>query len=197
MLGALLSRPSRMAAYTVHAPPRAAGLPDAELAESLVFVRDGFSWMAAIFSPVYLLVRGEWRALALYLAVATAIVLVLQAIGAKPDWTGWALLLLNVVTGFEMSELRRWSLGGGGWQQIATVNGAGQDEAERRFFETWLPRRPTSAEPAQTMQPAAIPSAGAPYAIPHASTPPSATVQTQRAVDSLAARLRKQFALKP
>ena len=62
---------------------------------------------AAIFGPFYLLFRGEWRALAIYVVVADGCwPRVLQALGAKPDWIGWAMLLLNIVVGLEMSELQ-------------------------------------------------------------------------------------------
>mgnify|MGYP000866695914 CR=1 FL=1 len=180
MLGAILTR-SRTAAYTVHEPP-ARGASLVARAESLVFVRDGFSWMAAIFSPVYLLVRGEWRAFFVYLVLAFLLAAGLQEMGAHPSWMGWMLLMLNIVMGFEMSELRRWSLARRGWRQIATVNGTGQDEAERRFFEKWLPDDgPAHAADAPLHA----------YAAPHAGT-----VQSHRAVHDLAQRLRAKFALK-
>jgi hypothetical protein len=183
MLGALIARPSRSAAYTIHEPP---GTPASkeELAESLVFVRDGFSWSAAIFSPFYLLFRGEWRALAVYLVIATALAALMQALGAQPDWIGWAMLILNVIFGLEMSELRRWSLSAAGWREIATVNAAGQDEAERRFFESWYP----SSAVASSGHGNVAPSDG------YARTDTASRIQ--RSLDGLSARLRTKFALK-
>ncbi|WP_439543701.1 DUF2628 domain-containing protein [Hyphomicrobium sp.] len=183
MLGALIARPSRMAAYTVH-EPREKPASKEELAENLVFIRDGFSWLAAIFGPLYLLFRGEWRALALYLVIATVLGAALQALGARPDWIGWAMLLLNIVVGLEMSELRRWSLSRAGWREIATVNGAGEDEAERRFFESWLP----SATVASSGHDGAIPSPR--------NTRDDTASRVQRSLDGLSARLRSKFALK-
>ena len=45
-----------MLTFTVHEPPSPP--PDRlERAESLVFVKDGFSWTAALFGPVWLLVH--------------------------------------------------------------------------------------------------------------------------------------------
>lgn len=183
MLGALIARPSRMAAYTIHEPPQTAASKD-ERAESLVFIRDGFSWSAAIFSPFYLLFRGEWRALALYIVVAAVLAGVMQALGAQPDWIGWAMLFLNLIVGLEMSELRRWSLSAAGWRQIATVNAAGQDEAERRFFEYWLPGV-DDAPPA----PGVSRFAG--------DDRNDTATRIQRSLDDLSARLRNKFPLKP
>lgn len=182
MLGALIARPSRMAAYTVHEPPEKLASKE-ERAESLVFIRDGFSWLAAIFGPLYLLFRGEWRALALYLVIATVLAVVLQALGAQPDWIGWAMLLLNIVVGFEMSELRRRSLSRARWREIATVNGAGEDEAERRFFESWLP----SVEAAPS---------GYDGGVPYGDARDDTASRIQRSLDGLSARLRSKFALK-
>jgi hypothetical protein len=138
MLYWLFNGMARVSAYTVHQPPHAGGTK-LERAESLLFVADGFSWRAALFSPFYLLVRGEWLALAAYAAAALVLAGILELAGAREDWFVWMFILLNVVTGFELSELKRWSLGRAGWQEIATVSGRGQEEAERRFFDVWLP----------------------------------------------------------
>jgi hypothetical protein len=139
MLGSLLHfGRARVAAFTVHQPPETGGTK-LEQADRLLFVGDGFSWRAALFSPFYLIVRGEWLALAAYAGASILALAVLNLIGAKPDWYIWTWLLINVVIGFEASEIKRWSLGRAGWHEIATVSGAGQEEAERRFFEAWLP----------------------------------------------------------
>jgi hypothetical protein len=129
---------ARVSSFTVHEPPESGGTRF-EQAERLLFVGDGFSWRPALFSPFYLLFRGEWLALAAYAGAAILAVAILNLIGASADWCVWTWLLLNVVTGFEASEIKRWSLAHTGWREIATVSGAGQEEAERRFFEAWLP----------------------------------------------------------
>jgi hypothetical protein len=151
MLGWLLSGRTRVSAFTVHEPPHvppASGGTRLGRAESLVFVGDGFSWRAALFSPVYLIVCGEWLALAVYAAAAVALSAFLALIGAEPDWAVWMFVLLNVVIGFEMSGLKRWSLARAGWREIAAVSGRGQDDAERRFFEAWLPTVPADGSDA-------------------------------------------------
>ena len=46
-----------MLTFTVHEPPN----PPADRidrAESLVFIKDGFSWIAALFAPLWLLATG-------------------------------------------------------------------------------------------------------------------------------------------
>lgn len=172
-----------MAAFTVHEPPGAGG-GRMERAESLLFVRDGFSWRAALFSPFYLFVRGEWLALAAYAVAALALVAVLRLSGAESDWYAWMFAVLNVVTGFEVSELKRWSLGRRGWREVATVSGRGLEEAERRFFEVWLPSLPDDG------------AAGPPTARRIVLPGDGATARLEAGVERLAARLRNKFALK-
>lgn len=141
MLRLLLDGIARVSAFTVHEPPQISGTR-LERAESLLFVADGFSWRAALFSPFYLLVRGQWLALAAYAAAAVVLWVLLAAAGAGNEWFTLIFIVLNVIAGFEASELKRWSLGRAGWQEIATVSGRGQEDAERRFFEAWLPSVP-------------------------------------------------------
>jgi hypothetical protein len=81
-----------------------------------------------------------------------------------------------------MSELRRWSLSAAGWRQIATVNAAGQDEAERRFFEYWLPGVDDTPS-----------TAGGTRFDDRNDT----AARIQRSLDELSARLRSKFPLKP
>src|SRR5262249_49070220 len=114
MAGWLTSGRSRLATFTGHEPPVVAP-PRLDRAEDVVFVRDGFSWAAALFAPFFLAIRGEWLGLAVYAVAVTVLSLVLDAIGAAPDWMMWVVLLLGVITGFEANELQRWSLARRGW----------------------------------------------------------------------------------
>ena len=176
---------ARMAVFTVHEPPGAGGTR-LERAESLAFIRDGFSWRTALFSPVYLVLRGEWLALAAYAAAAIVAAAVLWLAGAENQWYGWTFMLLNVVAGFEANEIERWSLARAGWREIGTVSGRGHEEAERRFFDAWLPTLPADA-PGET---------------PHLSSGPApaprsdVVAHVESALHRLSAWLRRPFAAK-
>jgi hypothetical protein len=178
MLRWLLNGMARVSAFTVHEPPESGGTPF-ERAESLAFVEDGFSWLAALFAPIYLIVRGEWLALAAYTVAALVLMSILSLVGASDNWIGWMFLLLNIVTGFELSAFKRWSLSRAGWREIATVSGRGREEAERRFFEDWLP---------------VVSSDGAAIgALAHRATKPDLETRVEDAVQRLAGRLRAKF----
>lgn len=184
MFGWLFNGMARVSAFTVHEPPQAGGTK-LDRAESLLFVGDGFSWRAALFSPLYLLMRGEWVMLAAYAAAAAVLWAILALAGADSGWYAWAFILLNVIVGFELSEVKRWSLGRAGWSEIATVSGRGQEEAERRFFDVWLPSIPAGTPRVES---------GAPHGTRF--TPHIDVAKHKEAVQRLATRLRSKFLLK-
>jgi hypothetical protein len=128
--------------YTVHEPSN----PPADRmdrAERLVFVKDGFSWMAALFTPIWLIVHRLWWPLLGY-AILTGVVLRLGA-SLDSDWAGLASLALHLLIGLEADTLRRWQLDRRGWRTVGSVSGRTAAECERRFFETWLPTQPLIA----------------------------------------------------
>jgi uncharacterized protein DUF2628 len=149
-----------MAVYTVHQPPghHADPLPDAE---RIVFVRDGFSFWAFLVAPIWMLWHRMWLVLLGYVVVLAAADTALSMIGASRTTISVIALFISLLVGLEGSTLRRFSLRRGGFGNVGIVSGADREDAERRFFETWL-SEPRSAS-----------SAGAPLApppVPAAST---------------------------
>ena len=132
-----------MKVFTVHEPHGAHATSDrVDRAEKFVFVPDGFDrWMAA-FPPLVLIVNRMWIGLAIYLAALAAIVALLSAVGASPEWIALGVTALHVIFGFEASELHRASLEAQGWSMLGTVTGRTRAECERRFIEDWLPSQP-------------------------------------------------------
>ena len=110
-----------MVIYTVHEQPS----PPADRldrAEALVFVKDGFSWMAFLFMPFWALAHRLWIVLAGYLAVAVALDLILEAVDAANSTAASALFLaLQVLCGLEASTLWRWVQAGEGDLVITDV----------------------------------------------------------------------------
>ena len=110
-----------MAVYAVYEPPepRADRL---DRAESLAFVKEGFSWPAALFAPLWLLVKRLWLAFVAYVVAVSALGLGLPALDAE-HWTGFALIAVHVLIGFEADTLRRRKLERRGWRLVGTVTG--------------------------------------------------------------------------
>ena len=128
-----------MATYFVHEPPDATGNA-MDRAERLVFVKDGFSWLAALVPVIWLLMKRMWLELIVFVAGSVTIVTLLSAAGAANTATG-VLLIIQIVLGFEAGHLYSASLERRGWRLVGTVSGRSQEDCERRFFETWMPTR--------------------------------------------------------
>lgn len=133
-----------MLTFTVHEPPN----PPADRidrAERLAFVRDGFSWTAAVFAPVWLLAHRLWWAFAGYVAAEVAIELIRQSGFLHPGWTTLAAIGMSLLIGLEAGTLRRWSLDRRGWTTLGSVSGRSAEDCERRFLDMWLPKQPVLA----------------------------------------------------
>lgn len=130
-----------MQTYTVHEQP----LPQADRAdraEDLRFVKDGFSWLTLIFPPLGFIRAQLWLELGAYLVAMTGLMMIFNAIGLGPAWSGLVMMAINAFLAFEMSSLQRAAYERRGWTMAGTVSGASLDECERRFFENWLPDQP-------------------------------------------------------
>lgn len=141
-----------MRTYTIHERPD----PSADRidrAEALVFVKDGFSWTAALFAPIWLIVHRLWWPLLGYILVSVALQLPQYLFDFDQRWLGLAGLALNLLVGFEADTLRRWGLERRGWHTIGTVSGKTAAECERRFFDAWLPAQPILATGARSQPP--------------------------------------------
>ena len=85
---------ARMPTFTVHEPPN----PPADRidrAERLVFVKDGFSWLAAVFGPVWLLAHRLWWPFLGYVLLSAAFQLLTYVPVLDPGWIGLAGLALS------------------------------------------------------------------------------------------------------
>jgi uncharacterized protein DUF2628 len=142
-----------MLTFTVHEPPN----PPADRvdrAESLVFIKDGFSWLAALFAPIWLIAYRLWWPLLGFIVLGGGFELIKRLAGADQRWVGLGMLAVNLLIGFEADTLRRWALERRGWRTLGSVTGRTAAECERRFFEAWLPTQPIIAPRAEPKPPA-------------------------------------------
>lgn len=122
-------------------------------AERAVFVRDGFSWSALIFGPLWLLHNGM---LLLFIAF---VVVVAGLIGAVSEFVS-PIVAAPLVPGlglwfaFEARALRRWSLARRGWRMTGIVEARTRREAEHRYFDDRLhPSWPLAPRQSGAQQP--------------------------------------------
>jgi hypothetical protein len=124
--------------YSVFEPARpAAGVE--ERAETLVFVKEGFTWWGFLFGPFWLLFNALWLEFFAAILLGAAFGYGLTLFGLRDQALGAANLLLMLIIGFEGNELRRWRLERKGYNLIAPVAGLSYTDCERRFLDAWLP----------------------------------------------------------
>jgi hypothetical protein len=133
-----------MVTYTVHEPSTPAA-DRLDRAEGLVFVKEGFTWSAAVFTPLWLIVNRVWWPLVGYIIAMGALEGIRLLGVVPPAWPTLVSLALHILVGFEADTLRRWSLGRRGWTTLGSVSGKNAAECERRFFDHWLPDQPVIA----------------------------------------------------
>ena len=118
-----------MASYVVMEPPGRAGSGDA------VLLRDGFSWLAFFFSPLWLL----WHRLWIEALLAFVVLGLLSALGEAAGFgiAGSMLtLLVSLFVGLEGQGLRLAALRRRGWREIGVVEAQGLADGELRYAAT-------------------------------------------------------------
>jgi hypothetical protein len=146
-----------MSVYTVHEPPLRAAEKSAD-PQRFVFVRDGFYFWAFVLTPLWMIWRRLWMVLALYLVLTIGLEMALHILGAPRLVIALAGILISLLIGLEAGTLRRFTLRRRRWQNVGIVSGRGVEDAERRFFDTWLRDAParnvaTSMAPASPSAP--------------------------------------------
>jgi hypothetical protein len=109
--------------YTAHTRARSAP----------VLVREGFSWGALVFGPLWLLAQGVWIAGVLSLCAWVLIAVLVPRPAVVP-----VLLVLHWALGLFAQDLRRWSLAQSGYLLVHVVAAPDADRALARLLE----RRP-------------------------------------------------------
>jgi hypothetical protein len=101
-----------------------------------ILVREGFSWGALLFGPLWLAVHRTWIAAALTLAAFVLIVVLAEA-----DVAAVLLTALIVLLGLSGHDLRRWSLDHRGYPLAQVLVARNELEALGRLLD----RRPDLA----------------------------------------------------
>ena len=157
-----------MAVYTVHQPPlkKYEAAPDPE---RFAFVRDGFSFWAFLFGPLWMLRHRMWLVLVGYIVIVAAMHLALRFVGASNGATMFAGFMLALLVGMEAGTLRRFTFGRRRWRNVGTIVGGDRETVERRFFDSWVRGETLSPLPpaahATAMPGAPAPRASAPDVI--------------------------------
>jgi hypothetical protein len=124
--------------YTVHEPtPAAEDLDDR--ATRLVFVKEGFAWLAFVAPELWLLFKWMWRELIAYIVLVFAIAFAVRYSVGSPSAIAWSIMALRLVFGFEARNLYRNALARKGYEVVGIVTERDLEASERRFLSEWLP----------------------------------------------------------
>ncbi len=157
-----------MSVYTIHAPPAGTAGPDPE---RFVFVRDGFHFWAFVFAPVWLLLKGLWLPLVIYVAIAAALHATMWLLAVPAATYAMLVLLMHLLVGLEAGTIRRWTLKLRGWTALGVVTATNRDGAEQRFYDRWVARAARGgAPPAPPLQPPKTPPSPPPMRPPEPPT---------------------------
>jgi hypothetical protein len=124
--------------YTVHEPQPAADTLD-ERATRLIFVKEGFAWLAFLAPFLWLLFNRLWREILVYILVTTGIFVLVRYAGGNNAAAGWIMLLINFAFGLEARNIYRAALARKGYAVVGVVTGRDLEDSERRFLSEWLP----------------------------------------------------------
>jgi hypothetical protein len=136
-----------MPIYTVHEPPLKGSQPEPD-PERFAFVRDGFSFWAFLFGPLWMLRHRMWLVFAGYVLVVAALEAAFRLMGASFAQRLLAGLLIAILIGLEAPTLRRFTLARRRWGNVGIIVGDDLEAAESRFFQAWSDeghRRSTAA----------------------------------------------------
>jgi hypothetical protein len=110
--------------------PLGTAVPDGE---ELVFLRDGFSFLAFLFPPLWLLWHWLWVEAAVTFAVLLGAAAVEQVAGLA--LSAPLSLLVSIFVGCEGNALRIAKRRRLGWNEVAVVDASNGHDAETRYLE--------------------------------------------------------------
>ena len=153
-----------MSVYTVHQPPLRTADALSE-PERFIFIRDGFYWWAFLLTPFWMLRHRLWLVFVIYLVITAALDLALQRFGASAFAITLIGILISLLVGFEAGTLWRLTLRRRRWANLGIVSGDDLEDAERRFFESWLRSKATRGGTPRSSAPAPTNTSGPPDVI--------------------------------
>jgi hypothetical protein len=148
-----------MAVYCVLTPLAAAGVPD--VPDRVRFEKQGFSFGALLFGPVWLLARGLWRAFVGWCALVALILVAARYDLISSDVALVLIVLLQIYLGFTARGEAAAAYERAGWRLADIAVGADRASAERSYFSRWRETTPPASAPPPPRRP------GGPSSHPH------------------------------
>jgi hypothetical protein len=118
-----------------------------DAADRAVFVKEGFSGPALVFTVFWALWHRMWIVAAVMLCLIAAVSLLAEWSGLAEDVIAIVNLAIGLIIGFEAASIRGWSLLRSGFAETGVVQAATLEEAELKYY---LGRKTETAVTAST-----------------------------------------------
>lgn len=105
-----------------------------DAADRAIFVKEGFSGPALVFTVLWALWHRMWIVASLMLCLIAAVTLLAEWSGLTEDVIAIVNLAIGLIIGFEAASLRGWSLRRSGFAETGMVQAATLDEAELKYY---------------------------------------------------------------
>jgi hypothetical protein len=141
-----------MRVYTVHVPPFSHREIDP------VLIKEGFSWPAFLFGPLWMLIHRLWLAFVVLVVVTLILGVAADAFGLGEIPQAIVSLAIAVLVGAHGNDMRRHGLARRGYRDAGVVAARNLDEAIHRFVDAEAPvHRSAQTRPRATSVPVAPP----------------------------------------
>ncbi len=122
-----------MKTYTVQAPPED-DRSYAERAVDYVFLKEGYSFWAALFGPFWTFTNKLWIEGLVHLVAYFSLLGVVAAIGFTLGVVGFFSFFANILFGLFAYDVQRLHYTRKGYNMVGVVNGKSKGDCEARFF---------------------------------------------------------------
>lgn len=110
--------------------------------ENTIILKEGFSWNAAIFQPLWALYHKMWSLAAILLLLNLATRLLLSSGVISDNISAVIELTVFVIIGLCGNDWISENLMKNGYTMIGIVSGRDKIEAEQRFFDNYIAKNP-------------------------------------------------------
>ena len=99
------------------------------------FVKEGISWTAVFFTPLWLFFHRMWLVLFATLVLYAIAIIAAEAVGLDAGPALSLVLVVNIIIALEGNNLRRWTLKRAGYQEIGVVTGRSLEHVKDGFLK--------------------------------------------------------------
>ena len=106
-----------------------------EPTDRMVLLKEGFTFWAFIFGPLWLCAKRQWVLFIAFIAIAMLVRVTTGLLGLPLVIVTVAAFFLHLMLGYHASDLREWTLKRRGYRFAGVLAAESPMHAQRRYFE--------------------------------------------------------------